>query len=318
LLIFLVLTIVFLLIGEVVSSGMEVFPERTINIIVTWPAGGRTDTWIRALAISMEKYLDVPVIVSNHPGGGGVIGAKVVSQAKADGYTLGAFTIAHFVAEYLLEPPFKKEDYDPVAAFSVAPYALAVSVDSPYNTLKEFMDYVKANPRKVKFGTAGRASEDRLRLDILCKETATEVKLIPYWGDAPAITALLGGEVEAILFAISPLIPYHKSGRIRILAVAAEDRFELVSDIPTFVENGINFTGSTWTGLFAPKGTPESVIQKLSKAIEVATKDPKFKEIMDGLFSPIEYQDSKGLANNVEQTSQWIVETLEELGIKKP
>lgn len=294
----------------------EEFPERTVNIIVTWPAGGRTDTWVRAIAIPMEEYLGVPVIVSNHSGGGGIVGAQAVAQSGATGYTLGAFTIAHYIGEHMKEPPFKSEAFEPVAGFNITPYALAVNANAPFDTLEEFIAYAKENPGKIRYGTAGKGSEDHFRTEVLYKKIGIEGELIPYLGDAPVITALLGEEINVTLLAISPLVPHHKSGGLKILAVADKERSKYLPDVPTFMEEGVDFTGSTWTGFFVPQGTPAEVVAKLDEAVKMATEDPEFKKVMEHLYSPVAYWSSQELAENVELTKKWILDVMDEIEIE--
>lgn len=295
------------------------FPTRTINIIVPWPPGGRTDTWIRALAVQLEKDLGVPVVVSNHSGGAGVIGARAVAAAAPDGYTLGPFTVAHMIAELVKDPPFNADLYAPVAGFTSIPYGIAVNANSPWQTLEEYLADAKANPGKMKHGNTGTGVEDHIFSEDIYNRLGIEVKQVPYQGDAPAVTALLANEIDIAMMGIAPLLPHLKSGTLRVLAVSSAERYPFAPDIPTFVEQGVDFKETTWTGIFVPKGTPQAAIDRLRQAVEAAVKDPDFKQVMDGLNSPIRYYDTAQLTEqlNITRTKlKDLIDDLESRGLK--
>ncbi|MEL7565998.1 MAG: tripartite tricarboxylate transporter substrate binding protein [Dehalobacterium sp.] len=301
------------------ETEAKAFPDKTITVIVPWPAGGRTDTWIRAIAVPMEKDLGVPVVVANHAGGAGVIGAQAVADSSADGYTLGPFTVAHMMAEYVKNPPFQPDLYEPVAGFTDIPYGIAVKADAPWNTLQEYLDYAKNNPGKIRHGNTGTGNEDHVYIEYLYHDLGIEALQVPYAGDAPAITALLGGEIDVAMMGLPPLMPQVKSGTIKVLAVSTRDRYEFTPDIPTFIEQGVDFERSTWTGFFVPKGTPPEVIERLQQAIEAAVNDPDFEKVMTDLFSPIVYFNTQQLKEKTESTRatlKELVDEMENMGIK--
>lgn len=301
------------------SEEVEEYPSKTINIILPWNAGGRTDIFVRALAHSLEKDLGVPVVVSNHVGGVGVIGARAVAAAGKDGYTVGPFTVAHLMSRFIRETKFEHELYDPVAGFVKVPHVIVVSSESPWDTVEDFFDYAKENPGAIRHGNSGAGTEDHLAAAKIYGDRDISVVQVPYQGDAPLIPALLSGEVDVTLIGTTAIAPHYLSGDFKILTISTDERFSLCPDVPTMKELGIDPPQQSWTGLFVPKGTPENVIKRLRDAVEVAIEDPDFVDVMESIYTPICFYDTDELGNQVDETNQYLESTINELekkGIK--
>jgi tripartite-type tricarboxylate transporter receptor subunit TctC len=269
------LFLVFVLLMSVSIHAAE-FPTKEVQIIIPYSAGGATDLIFRALAATTGKYLGKAVVVINRPGGGGTVGATEVAQAKPDGYTLLSAITPLTILPHMVKTAFTYKSFDPVINVVKDPGMFLVKSDSPWKSLKEFLDYAKKNPDMITVGNSGAGGG--VHLIALAFEKAAGVKFnhIPFAGGGPSVTALLGGHINAVSVSPPEGIEHVKAGKLRIIALFAEKRFELFPDVPTVKEQGIDFTMGQWRGLAAPKGTPPDVIKKLHDAFKKGMDDPVF------------------------------------------
>ncbi len=303
--------------GEVSEqAGKTDFPSGTVTIVVPWPAGGRSDITARLLAAALEPELGVPVIVANTSGGGGVVGARSVGQAKADGYTMGLFASGINVAQWTKQPPFEFEKYEPICRLFINPLTITVRADSPWQTLDDFLNYAKENPGKVKHGNGGAGTADHILAEGFYKDIGVKVTQVPYEGDSPRITALLGGEIDVNTAGIGSLKSQLEAGEIRVLAVSSEERSPFLPDVPTFKELGYDFTGVVFDGMYVAKGTPEAVIKILEEAIEKACTDPEMEENLNNLSVDIQYMPSKDFKDYLDYWHPILEELVDELGLR--
>jgi tripartite-type tricarboxylate transporter receptor subunit TctC len=254
------------------------FPTKEVQIIIPYSAGGATDLIFRALAATTEKYLGKAVIVVNRPGGGGTVGVTEVSQAKPDGYTLLSAITPLTILPHMVKTAFTYKSFDPVINVVRDPGMFLVRSDAPWKNLKEFLDYAKKNPDMITVGNSGAGGG--VHLIALAFQQAAGVKFnhIPFAGGGPSVTALLGGHINAVSVSPPEGIEHVKAGKLRIIALFSEKRFELFPDVPTVKEQGIDFTMGQWRGLAAPKGTPPDAIKKLHDAFKKGMDDPVFKK----------------------------------------
>ena len=244
------------------QTGVAVaWPSRPIKIIVPYTAGGFTDQMARLLQVGLQKALGQPIVIENKPGANSIIGVDMVAKAAPDGHTFGV-VIAAYAANTSLYP---KLPYNPgkdlvgVSLMGVSPLLAAVPINAPFKNTKELVAYAKANPGKVSFGSSGTGSAAHLTSELMKALTQTYMVHIPYRGAAPALTDLLGGQIQLFFDAPTGLIQSGKSGRVRLIGVSSDKRLPAVPDVPTFVEQGIpGLIGSTWASLIAPAGTPRS------------------------------------------------------------
>lgn len=264
----------FLLVG--ISIQAAEFPTKEVQIIIPYAAGGATDLIFRALAATTQKYLGKAVIVVNRPGGGGTIGVTEVQQAKPDGYTLLSAITPLTILPHQVKTTFTYKDFEPIINVVKDPGMFLVKSDSPWKTLSEFLDYAKKNPGMITVGNSGAGGG--VHLIALAFEKAAGVKFnhIPFAGGGPSVTALLGGHINAVSVSPPEGIEHVKAGKLRIIALFAEKRFELFPEVPTVKEQGVDFTMGQWRGLAAPKGTPPDVIKKLHDAFKKGMEDPVF------------------------------------------
>jgi tripartite-type tricarboxylate transporter receptor subunit TctC len=252
------------------------FPTKEVQIIIPYSAGGATDLIFRALAATTGKYLGKAVVVVNRPGGGGTVGVTEVAGAKPDGYTLLSAITPLTILPHRVTTAFTYKSFDPVINVVKDPGMFLVKSDSPWKSLKEFLDYAKKNPSMITVGNSGAGGG--VHLIALAFETTAGVKFnhIPFAGGGPSVTALLGGHINAVSVSPPEGIEHVKAEKLRIIALFAEKRFELFPDVPTVKEQGIDFVMGQWRGLAAPKGTPPDAIKKLHDAFKKGMDDPVF------------------------------------------
>lgn len=249
------------------------YPEKPITLIVPFPPGGRTDLVSRIVAHNLEKQLHASIAVVNRPGAGGVVGALEVARAKPDGYTVGIFSSAVVSAQYTVETPTDLKAFVPVGLIEISPAALAVRASAPWKDVKEFAAYAKANPGKITMGMIPGASA-QVFAGAITEALNIKVTYVPFNGDSPGAIALAGGHIQshvAVPVSYNTLIAAKK---IRMLAIAADQRSKLYPDVPTFTQAGFPLVVGSFHALFAPKGTPENVLSTLEAALLKALADP--------------------------------------------
>jgi tripartite-type tricarboxylate transporter receptor subunit TctC len=254
------------------------FPTKEVQIIIPWAAGGATDLIFRALAASTEKYLGKAVIVINRPGGGGAVGYTEAFQAKPDGYTLVSAITPLTILPHQVTTAFTYKSFEGVINVVRDPGMFLVRSDAPWKSLKEFLDYAKKNPGMITVGNSGAGGGVHLIALAFEKTAGVKFNHIPFAGGGPSVTALLGGHINAVSVSPPEGIEHVKAGKLKIIALFAEKRFELFPDVPTVKEQGVDFVMGQWRGLGAPKGTPPDVIKKLHDAFKKGMEDPVFQK----------------------------------------
>lgn len=257
------------------------YPDRTINMVVPFAAGGPTDTVARLIAESMSKEMGQQVIVENVGGAGGTLGAGRVAKAEPDGYTV----LLHHIGMATSASLYRKLAYDPRTDFAAiglvtdVPMTLVARADLEPADGKALVDYIKANGDKISYANAGIGSASHLCGMMLMNALQVQMTTIPYKGTGPAMTDLLGGQIDLLCDQTTNTTSHIKAGKVKAYAVTTPARLAALPDVPTTEEIGIqNFQVAVWHGLYGPKGTPPEAIEKLSAALKVALKDPKVIE----------------------------------------
>lgn len=266
------------------ASAEGAFPNKPVHLIVPFPAGGGTDMLARPLAVEISKRLGVTVVVENKPGGGAMIGGRQVAQATPDGYTLLMTVGSPIVVNpsVFSEMPYDSEkDFAGVAEISSMPIALAVQESSPATDLQSFLKELKKSNQQGSFASTGPGSASHILGEAMNRQLGTDLVHIPYQGSAPAVTAIRGGHVSAVLADMAAIKAQVDGGKLKVLAVTGAERGRYVPDMKTFEEQGVKNLPSTWVGVFAPAGTPKPVIDKLSETIVAAVNT---KEISDRII----------------------------------
>jgi tripartite-type tricarboxylate transporter receptor subunit TctC len=264
-----------------VSAFAAGYPEKTVTVVVPFPPGGSTDAIARVLTAKLPEKLGGSWIIDNKAGATGTIGAALVKRAPADGYTLfvsslGPFVIAPHLYKNVQYDALK--DFDPITVLVQAPNVLCVPASSPIKNVNDLLAALKKNPGKVSFASSGAGSSDHLSAELFWQQTGTQGLHIPYKGGGPAITDLIGGQVDAAFVNINSIITQIKAGKVRAIAVSSLKRNSLLPEVATLQEQGVKGAEvESWQAIAAPKGIPADVKQKLYKAIVEILNDSSVK-----------------------------------------
>jgi tripartite-type tricarboxylate transporter receptor subunit TctC len=301
------------------SAFAQDYPSKPITMVVPFPPGGVAEIVGRPLAGIMEKSLRQPIVLINRPGAGGAVGMGSVAKGPADGYTLlmGLSSISIFpVSERIngKQPPYELKDFAPIALVTADPTVLVVRADGPYKTVKDFVDAAKANPGKINYSSSGVYGTLHVAMEIFANAAGIKLFHIPYQGGGPAVTALLGGQVEASPQGPAAAIGQIKAGKMRALASWGTERLKLLPDIPTFKELGYDAEFYIWTGIFAPAATPAPILQKLRAAVKDAATSAEFKAAMEKVSTPVAYLDAPEFQKYWDKDAGRLKSALEKIG----
>ncbi len=269
------------LLSGLTPAAAQSYPSRPVTMVVPFPPGGPTDTIARIMAEHMRGWLGQPVIIENLSGAGGSIGVARVARAAPDGYTLSVGNLSSHVmngAVYSL-PYDLVADFAPIALMSFQPMLIVARKTLPANDLREFLAWLKANAGKATIGIQGVGTAGHVFAVFFQKEIATPLGLVPYRGAAPAMQDLLAGQIDCMIDTPTNSLPQVRGGGIKAFAVTAETRLASAPDIPTVDEAGLPaFHFSFWQALWAPKGTPAGIVEKLNAAVGASLADPAIQQ----------------------------------------
>ncbi|HET7837748.1 MAG TPA: tripartite tricarboxylate transporter substrate binding protein [Variovorax sp.] len=266
------------------TAALAAFPDKPIKIVIGFPAGGPLDQHARLLTDRLQAVLGQPLIVDYKPGAGGSVGAEAVAKSAPDGYTLMLANTGVAVingALYAKLPYDTLRDFTPIARTAMQPLALLVTPKLPVQNLRQFVDYARARPGQLNYGSAGNGGISHLVPEMFKSATGIFMVHIPYRGSAPAFTDLMGGQVQFMAESIPQAANYHKQGKVRALAVTSAARNPALPEVPTVIEAGIKgFEVVGFYGFLAPAGTPKDVVAKLSDAFRQVLTSPEVRERM--------------------------------------
>jgi tripartite-type tricarboxylate transporter receptor subunit TctC len=257
------------------------YPNKPITLVVPFAPGGGNDILARLIAPKMSQQLGQAIVVENKPGAGGNLGAEYVARAAADGYTLVIASSQVTMNPYLgMKVPFQIErDFEPVGLIASVPIMLVANTSQPYKTLKEFIDYSRANPGKISYSSPGPGTPQHLAGEVFAKLNKTELLHVPYRGTGPSISDLMGGQVQVSFATFASAIQYVRAGKLRAIGIAGQRRTPLMSDLPTFGEAGLTgYDAELWYSLLAPSRTPRALVDKVNGALLAALKSPDVVE----------------------------------------
>jgi tripartite-type tricarboxylate transporter receptor subunit TctC len=266
-----------------VASAQQ-YPSKPIRFVVPYPAGGPLDTVARLLAQKVSEGVGQPVVVDNKPGAGGNIGADIVAKSPADGYTILMGAVATHAINptlYASIPYDAMRDFAPITQVASTPNVLVVNSSIPAASVREFIAHAKANPGKLNFGSGSTGSAGHLAGELFKAMAGVEMTHVPYKGAAPAMTDLIGGNIQLMFDNLASSLAQVRAGKIRALAVTTARRSPLAPELPTVAESGLpGFDISTWFGVFAPAGTPREALERLHAQFTRALAAPDVREKM--------------------------------------
>ncbi len=257
------------------------YPTKPIRVVVTFPVGGGADFAGRVIAAKLAEAFGQAVIVDNRAGGGGMIGNEAIAKSPPDGYALllgaaGPMTIVPNLYENVSVNTLK--DFEPISLIASSPFVLTVNPSMPANTLSEFTALAKASPGKLNFGSSGTGGAPHLAGELYKRMAGVDIVHVPYKGLAPAITDLLGGQIQVLFADVGLVRPHFKSGKLKAIAVTGRERSLTLPDVPTMMEAGLaGYRAGTWYGLLAPAGTPKPIITRLNAEVRKALALPDVK-----------------------------------------
>jgi len=302
------------------AAAQEAFPSRPITMVAPFPPGGVADLTARPVAAAMEKVLKNPVGVVNKTGAAGAVGMQFVATSKPDGYTLllalSSISIIPEADKLFGRPPaFTVDQFAPIALISADPTILVVRAESPWKTAREFIEDARNRPGQISFSSSGVYGTLHMAMELLQHATGIKLRHVPYAGAGPALTAILGGHVDALASGPAVVLPHIKAGKLRALAGWGDKRVAAMPDVPTFKELGYpDAEFYIWAGLFAPRGTPEPVLQKLRDAVGAAVADPEFKAAMDKLETPIAFKQGDEFQKFFDADARRLAEGVRKVG----
>ena len=278
----------FSLLAAVISASAQTYPAKSVRIIVPFAAGGNTDFTARTIAAKLTENLGQQFLVDNRPGGSTNIGSDMIVKSQPDGYTilLGGAANAINVAVLAKNPFDLVRDLMPIVLCVKGANVLSIHPSLPVKNLKELIALAKSKPAQLNFGTAGMASSNHMAGELFMHMAGVKLNHVPYKGNAPALTDLIGGHVEMIISGVPALVPHIKSGRIRSVAIGSLKRFPAIPEVPTFDEQGLKgFEASTWFGFMTPVKTSRDIIVKLHTETSriLASKEIRERYQVEGL-----------------------------------
>ena len=308
------------LVAATAAWAQEPYPTRPITLVAPFPPGGIADLTARPVAAAMEKLLKNPVGVVNKTGAAGAVGMQFVATSKPDGYTLllalSSISIIPEADKLFDRPPaFTVDQFAPIALISADPTILVVPADKPWKTAAEFIEDAKKRPGQISYSSSGVYGTLHMAMELLSHAAGIKLRHVPYAGAGPALTAILGGHVDALASGPAVVLPQIKAGKLRALAGWGDKRVAALPEVPTFKELGYpDAEFYIWAGVFAPRGTPEPVLAKLRDTLRAAVADPDFKAAMDKLETPISFKQGAEFAGFFETDARRLAQGVRRVG----
>jgi tripartite-type tricarboxylate transporter receptor subunit TctC len=294
------------------AQNLPDYPTRPLRMVVPFGPGGNSDFAARIISPRLSQELNQQIIIDNRAGAGGNVGVQVAARANADGYTLLLGNSGCVAINPSLYPDFPIRPQRDLASVSLvvdAPGAMVVHPSVSARNAKEFITYAKARPGKLDYGSTGAGSAQRLEMEAFMRSAGIQLTHVPYKGGAGAVaTALIGGEIQATMTSVASVIPFARSGRLRILGVATPARLPVLPDTPTLVESGFpEFTTGTWQGIYVPAGTPTAIIARLHAAtLKVMSDHEVISRLATAGVQPLTSKSPQEAAQFLkEQTERW-------------
>lgn len=289
---------------SILALGSD-YPTKPIKVIVPYAAGGGTDVFARVVGRYIE--LEQPFVITNISGAGAKIGTKEAEHAKPDGYTLLLHTYAIVIgyhAKLYDEPVWR--NFEPIASLTIEDNAISARVDAPFDTVEELINYAKNNPGAITWGYGGFGGVTHTASAQFCEFANIDVSFVPYQGAADTRAAIAGGHVDVVVNQVSEVADLYEDGQIKILATTGENRNPATLEVPTVLEEGINYKATMWRGLFAPKDTPKEIVNKLEDALKQLSENEEFLQRLSELNYGVRFRNSEEFRDLMEEDAKAI------------
>ena len=301
------------------AQAQDAYPSRPITLINPFPPGGAADVVGRPFAAVLEPIIKQPVVIETKAGAAGAVGAQFAASAKPDGYTLlvHIVSISGFAEMDKLfgrQPKFTRADFIPIARFTEGPMVLVVNDQTPYKTLKDLVDDAKKRPNEIVFSSSGLYGALHLPTALFLKAAGLQMRHLPTNGGGPALTAILGNNSQVLVTSIAAANAQIKAGKLRALACFSEKRAASLPDVPTMKELGYDVLFSLWVGLFAPKGTPDAIVDKLRMESKKAADTDQFKKAIDNIGDVVAYLDKPEFAKFWDEDAKRVEAAVQAIG----
>ncbi|MBP1948316.1 tripartite tricarboxylate transporter substrate binding protein [Virgibacillus litoralis] len=290
------------------------YPSKSIQIIVPWDAGGDTDAVNRLIAKELETILDTEVVVKNIAGGSGVVGAQQALNADNDGYTLLSIHDSVAMSQLTGQSDFGYFDFEPISLMTSTYDAVATHPDSPWNSMEDVIQYAKENPGEISYA-ASIGSTSQLEPALIETAAGVDFNIVGYDGTAKRMKAVVGNDVDLGGVSVLAGKDYLEDDRMKLLGYTGGERSEVLPDLPTLKEQGIDVESATNRGLVAPKGTPEEIVEKLSNALKEVANSDSFKTKMDELGTDVNFKGTEEYVEFLEKNEADMKESLEKSGL---
>jgi tripartite-type tricarboxylate transporter receptor subunit TctC len=301
------------------AYAADAYPSKVITMVVPFPPGGVADTVARPVAAAMEQHLKGSIIIENKGGAGGAIGMGQVARAAPDGYTiLMALSSISIIpeADKLTgrKPLYVQSQLKPIARFTADPTVLVVRADSPWKTVAEFVADARSKPGTFSYSSSGNYGTMHVPMEMFASQAGMKLLHVPYTGAAPAVLALLSGQVMAMSTGPASVAQHVKAGKLRVLAHWGSEPLAAFPGVPSLKETGHPVEFAQWSGLFVPADTPDAVVAKLREAAHVAANDPKVKQVIATAGSPLMYMDTPEFQTYIAQDAKKLKEAVQKIG----
>jgi tripartite-type tricarboxylate transporter receptor subunit TctC len=298
------------------AAFAEDYPTKPVELVVPASAGGGTDALARSFAELAKKNFPQPFIVNDKPGASGVIGMGEVLKSKPDGYKVSVVIAELVILPHLNLSKFTYADFRPVARLNADPAAITVKADAPWNTIEEFIAACKAKPGEMKVGNSGNGSIWHLAAAGFEDKTGVKLSHVPFQGAAPGVIALLGGHIDAVAVSPAEVATHVQGGKLKILAVMADERLKAFDKVPTLKERKIDLSIGTWRGLAVAKATPDNIVNALRDAARKTAADPAMRDSLEKLNLGFAYLDADAFGKAMERDHTYFKQLVEKIGIK--
>ncbi|HYX66154.1 MAG TPA: tripartite tricarboxylate transporter substrate binding protein [Burkholderiales bacterium] len=299
--------------------GQEAYPARPVTLINPFPPGGAADVVGRPFAAGLEPLLKQPVVIETKAGAAGAVGAQFAANAKPDGYTLlvHIVSISGFAEVDKLfgrQPKFTRADFVPIARLTAGPMVLVVNDKQPYKSLKELVDDAKQRPNQIVFSSSGLYGALHLPTALFMKAAGVQMRHLPTNGGGPALNAILGNNAQVLVSSVAAASAQMKAGKLRALAQFGEKRAASEPDVPTLKELGYDVEFSLWVGLFAPKGTPAPIVQRLGVESRKVAESDQFKTAIHNIGDEVAYLDHPAFARFWDEDAKRVEAAVQSIG----